>query len=174
MKLSDLAPIASLVSAVAVLISLIYLSLQLRQGQRNQRAAVNQTILDRHVRITEWLRLPPLAELHFRAVTGETDFSDAELSLMLGFVQALGAQGLDAWVQRRSNLIDEPTFAMAMGSMRLLLSIPAYRAIWPLANRIHGDDFGRFTQTEILSGPLLEPAHHQERYRENLRAVLGG
>jgi hypothetical protein len=129
MKLADLAPIASLVSAVAVLISLIYLSLQVRQAERNQRAAVNQAILDRHIRYTEWLRMPPLAALHLRAVAGEVDFDDAEVAQILGFVQALSAQALDAWVQRRSRLIDEPTFAMVMGAVRLLLSIPAYRAI---------------------------------------------
>src|ERR1700761_9574708 len=141
MTLSDLAPIASAISAAAVLVSVIYLSMQVRQAERNQRAAVNQGILDRHIRITEWLRQPPLDDIHLRAVRGETKFTDIQLSTMPGFVQPLGAQGLDAWVQRRSNLIDEPTFAMAMGAVRLLLSIPAYRAIWPLANRVHGEEF---------------------------------
>ena len=40
MTLSDLASIGSLVSAAAVLVSLIYLGLQVNQAARNQRAAM--------------------------------------------------------------------------------------------------------------------------------------
>src|SRR5579862_4809924 len=42
MTLADLASIGSLISGVAVLISLIYLALQVRQAEKNQRALMNQ------------------------------------------------------------------------------------------------------------------------------------
>ena len=42
MKLSDLASIGSLISSAAVLISLVYLALQIRQAERNQRALIHQ------------------------------------------------------------------------------------------------------------------------------------
>jgi hypothetical protein len=40
MSLTDLASIGSLVSGVAVLVSLIYLSLQVKQAERNQQASI--------------------------------------------------------------------------------------------------------------------------------------
>ena len=40
MSLTDLASLGSLVSAIAVLISLIYLSLQVKQAERNQQASI--------------------------------------------------------------------------------------------------------------------------------------
>ena len=43
MSLSDLASIGSLVSGVAVLGSLIYLALQVRQTDRNQQAAIRHS-----------------------------------------------------------------------------------------------------------------------------------
>ncbi len=42
MNLSDWASIASLANSIAVLISLIYLALQVRQAERNQQASIRQ------------------------------------------------------------------------------------------------------------------------------------
>jgi len=42
MSLSDLASLGSFVSGVAVLISLIYLALQVRQAEKNQRSLMQQ------------------------------------------------------------------------------------------------------------------------------------
>ncbi|HEX3432128.1 MAG TPA: hypothetical protein VHT03_14710 [Rhizomicrobium sp.] len=42
MSLSDLASLGSFVSAFAVLASLVYLALQVRQAEKNQRAILNQ------------------------------------------------------------------------------------------------------------------------------------
>ena len=42
MSLSDLASVGSFVSGIAVLVSLIYLALQVRQAEKNQRALIHQ------------------------------------------------------------------------------------------------------------------------------------
>jgi hypothetical protein len=47
MTFSDPASVGSFVSALAVLISLIYLALQVRQAERNQRALMQQGRADR-------------------------------------------------------------------------------------------------------------------------------
>jgi hypothetical protein len=51
MLLSDLASIGNLVSGLAVLASLVYLSLQLRQTDRNQKALMNQGTVTRNTDI---------------------------------------------------------------------------------------------------------------------------
>jgi hypothetical protein len=52
MKLSDLASIGSLISSAAVLISLVYLALQIRQAERNQRALIHQGRASRMIALT--------------------------------------------------------------------------------------------------------------------------
>lgn len=42
MTLSDLASLGSFISGIAVLVSLIYLALQVRQAEKNQRAIIHQ------------------------------------------------------------------------------------------------------------------------------------
>ena len=49
MDVTDIASIGSLISGLAVLISLVYLSLQVRQAELNQRAVVNQGLIGRMV-----------------------------------------------------------------------------------------------------------------------------
>jgi hypothetical protein len=42
MTLADLSTIAGLISSLAVLVSLIYLAIQVRQAERNQQASIRQ------------------------------------------------------------------------------------------------------------------------------------
>lgn len=47
MSLSDLASLGSFVSGFAVLVSLVYLALQVRQAEKNQRAVLNHGYITR-------------------------------------------------------------------------------------------------------------------------------
>ena len=71
MSLSDLASIASLVSTFAVLISLIYLGLQVRQAEKNQQAAIRQGRATRAVDIILAAGDPALAEALPKGTAGE-------------------------------------------------------------------------------------------------------
>jgi len=55
MSLSDLASLGSFVSGLAVLISLIYLAIQVQQAEQNQKAQIQQ---GRAARLVD-LQLPP-------------------------------------------------------------------------------------------------------------------
>src|SRR5689334_6518225 len=68
MTLSDLAAVGSLVSGVAVLVSLVYLALQVRQSERNQRAVLNQGYITRVTEYLRWYAESPLNELRARVV----------------------------------------------------------------------------------------------------------
>ena len=79
MTLSDLASIGSLISGVAVLISLIYLALQVRQSDRNQRTLLQQTASTRNAQGSARLTEPHLAELYAKAVHNDTNFTTAQV-----------------------------------------------------------------------------------------------
>ncbi len=58
MTLSDIASIGSLISGVAVLVSLAYLALQVRQTERNQRASIHQGASERSANLVLALSSP--------------------------------------------------------------------------------------------------------------------
>ena len=63
MTLTDLASWGSLLSSIAVLISLIFVGLQIRQANRNQRSAMQQGRSDRNVKLLSRLTDPKLSEM---------------------------------------------------------------------------------------------------------------
>ena len=78
MSLSDLASIGSLVSDMAVLISLIYLALQVRQAERNQRAIVQQARISRSSDQLMGLADPVLTRAWLQGLKGAADLSEEE------------------------------------------------------------------------------------------------
>ena len=76
MSLMDLASIGSFMSGVAVVVSLVYLALQVRQAQKNQRALMQQgraaRICDLLLRLSE----PSMASTYRKALRGEEISAD--------------------------------------------------------------------------------------------------
>jgi hypothetical protein len=171
MSLSNLASIGALVSGVGVLISLIYLALQVRQAERNQRAAVNQGLLSRYIDIYQTLIEPPLADLFFRGVSGRDDFTDDEVLQLTHLVSKLALHAMDAHLQRRSRLIDDLSFQAAIRPVRILFCYPAFRALWPMSRQTVPREFGEFFEREILSVPLREATPLADQFRANLTAL---
>src|SRR5579859_3500965 len=110
MTLSNLASIGSLVSGVAVLISLIYLAQQIRQSAQNQRAAVHQgrsvAISDLLIRIAE----PSLARTFSRAALGDREIPVEEFYQYLNLLGALLIGWEDHFAQHQSDMLSDDRF----------------------------------------------------------------
>src|SRR5215469_18244185 len=130
MTLSDLASIGSLVSGMAVLMSLVYLSLQNRQLVTNQRALMNQGVVNRSSDTFKWLAEPHMSDLISRMIDGETGFTGTELTQIRMRLRNTMVSVRDTYVQHKSGLVDEITFESALGSVRSLLAQPVIRALW--------------------------------------------
>ena len=63
MSLSDLSSLGSFISGVAVLVSLVYLAIQFRQAEKNQRAVLNQGYITRVADYLRWNAESPISEL---------------------------------------------------------------------------------------------------------------
>ena len=89
MTLSDLASIGSLVSAAAVLVSLIYLGLQVSQTARNQRAAmVNGTSARTSDQLLRVIQLHN-ADLWARLITSDETYTTTEIVKLMNILTAL-------------------------------------------------------------------------------------
>jgi len=68
----SLAELASLASSVAVVVSLVFLGLQIRQSNRNQRSLMQQGRSARNVELLSRLSDPRVSDVISRAANGET------------------------------------------------------------------------------------------------------
>src|SRR5215469_1826562 len=99
MSLSDLASLGSFVSGIAVLVSLIYVAVQLRQAAKHQRALMHQGYAARVSENLHWLAEPVNAGLRARVIAGETEFTPEELYRLRMFCRVGILNAQDAYLQ---------------------------------------------------------------------------
>src|ERR1700691_5983351 len=107
MSLSDLASLGSFVSGIAVLISLVYLSLQVRQSDKNQRALMNQGYITRTTSILTHYSQGAVNDERWRVIAGETKFSAEELNRLAMTLRIALLNFQDVHTQFHAGLIDK-------------------------------------------------------------------
>jgi hypothetical protein len=175
MTLSDLASIGSLVSGIAVLVSLVYLAIQVRQAEKNQRAALNQGYITRVADYLRWYADSPINELRARVIAGDTAFTAEELlRLQLAFrVTLLSAQ--DAYLQHKAGLLDEMTLDNSMRNVRNgWLNQPVYRALWQQQAPNVAPEFADVIETVLRETPVTKPTDIVSRFQADLAKIATG
>ena len=130
MSLSDLASLGSFVSGAAVLVSLIYLSIQVRQTEKNQRALINESYVTRVSENIRWWSEPANRHLQAKVAAGETAFTTDEIMLLGTFFRLAVLSTQAVFQQNAAGLIDKYSYDSAMLSFKGWLSQPVYRALW--------------------------------------------
>src|SRR5690242_3748 len=105
MTLSDLANIGNLVSSVAVLASVIYLALQVRQTTRNQRSLMDH---GRSEAVSEWLRFiasSDVSPLMLRGNANDPSLTAEERQRYLWCVYPLFLHYEDSFYQFREGML---------------------------------------------------------------------
>jgi hypothetical protein len=172
MSLSDLASLGSFVSGVAVLVSLVYLALQIRQTEKNQRALMNQGVVTRAVEALTWMAQPDITDLIIKVRSGEREYTTQELTKLGLVLRAMLLTGQDAYIQRRSGLTDQVTFDATMGGVKFWLALPASRALWKFDRVTYAPEWMSYVDKLMAETPLAKPADISVAFKANLAEVL--
>jgi hypothetical protein len=156
MSLSDLASIGSFVSGVAVLISLVYLALQVRQAERNQRAILQQGRAARASDLTLRMATDDLSRV-FAKVSFETDdISPQQLVQWLLIFRANMLGFEDTFFQHKHKVLDDDAYDSTVASFHLYLTLPVWRASWRRTRSQYDRSFAAFVDRlvdDIAVGP---------------------
>ena len=156
MSLSDWASLGSLVSSIAVLISLIYLALQVRQAERNQQASIRQGRATRVVDIILAAGEPSCAEALPKGTAGAADITPAEFGQFTAIYGAFLASAEDTYLQHNEGLLSEAVFASFAESWRQTLAQPGVRALWKLRRHAFEAGFAAFIDGLMVDAPAAE------------------
>ena len=107
MSLSDLSSLGSFVSGIAVLVSLIYLSFQIRQNTLHQRATMQQGRAAREVDIILRTAEPALADVMMRGRMGDASLAPAELEQFLRVATAMFLNFEDGFLQAKAGMLEQ-------------------------------------------------------------------
>jgi len=172
MTLSDLAAIGSLVSGLAVLVSLVYLSLQVRQTERNQRALMNQGVINRISENLRWSTEPHMVELLVSVEAGKTQFTAEELLKLRFRLRNMLFHTQDVYVQHNGGLLDQITLDNSLIGIRSILVVPVYRALWKLHREAYTPEWIAYIDKLIEETPLAKPTDAVAQFNATLAEVM--
>ena len=173
MSLSDLAAIGSFVSGIAVLVSLVYLAVQVGQAERNQRALMQQTRADRVCEVQLRLATSDLASVFGRATAGE-DVTIDELRQFRHAFRAQLASTEDSFFQHRQRLLAEDTFEGVTLSVASLMARPGSRAMWTLIRPLYGAAFRAYVDSIVADARSHAPDDELTAWKAALGAEQAG
>jgi len=170
MALADLAAVGSCVSGVAVVVTLGFLLLQLRQANRNQRAAMQQ---GRSARMFAWIMRvsePEMSALTARLFDGETELTSTE-------AQSFGSSAIglfwhieDSFLQHRGGTLDELSWATDQSILRSFLRIPAFRVAWTFNRTLFSGPYRAYVDGLIEEIPPRATFNMGEIFTQRLKA----
>lgn len=173
MTLSDIANIGTLASAVAVLVSLVYLTIQVRQTERNQRAIINQAIATRGAENLRWSGGELPADLRTRVTSGDLEFSAREIMQLMFMLRGAVVINQDVRSQLRVGLADELTLATTLGALRAHLARPAFRAVWRMIRGEFIAETVAFVDRIAAETPLITRTDLVAQFQSELAQLAG-
>lgn len=133
MSLSDLAAIGSFVSGIAVVVSFVFLALQIRQSNRNQKSLMQQGRTSRTVEILLHAADPFMSETLLLANENVAAVDPKRIWAVYGLVAAVFWTYEDSYLQFKRGMLDEESWLSDAATIKRLLANPAYRVVWKMA-----------------------------------------
>jgi hypothetical protein len=173
MSLSDLAAIGSFLSGIAVVISFVFLTLQMRQSAQNQRA----TIHNERTALVQELNLAAsvggAAEIVVRGNAVDETLTDAERWQFL--ITVLSALWIfeEVYYQHKDGMLDDSRWDQNVRRLSFFLQIPGWRAAWHVYKAMFKPDFSGWFDSMLETTPLLaDPGAHLATWAEFGRREL--
>jgi len=150
--------VAETLSSVAILITLVYLVVEIQQNAEATQADTRQAILDSDQQYLElFIDSPELNILQFKA-----DLSDEE-RIRLSYVLITFVRMRESnWLQYENGTLDDVTWQAYRLSLSTQLSTPQSRAWWQNfpVERIFNSDFISLVNELLANQPLFDRAPH--------------
>ncbi len=156
MSLSDLASLGSFISGFAVLTSLVYLALQIRQAERNQQISIRHSRVSRTVELHLALADPAVAGAWLHGTVSPEEITKTELSQFINLCRALFFHFEDSYYQREEGLLNDAAFETVVAGARLITRTPGVRAAWKIARPNFAGRFLAFMD-EVVARSAVEP-----------------
>jgi hypothetical protein len=152
MTLENLGNIGEFVGAIAVILSLVYLGVQIRQNTRTVRASTYQDIVRLVQEIDLLLASDP--ELNRIWVAGRRDpakLDDDEQRRFSTLIVIFYRNLENAYYQRQNKLIDERIYRAWVGYSLRLSSQPGMLQWWHWHRGLLSEEFQRFVERELAA-----------------------
>lgn len=166
MSIEDIGSVANLLAAMGVLLTLIYLARQVRQGNLLARAQVRQRMADQaHNELYEWKHDPALRACFIKKEPLTPDEQELVHYFLLAAMRAREWE----WFQYMDGVISRDVYEAYHGVIALHLGIPRTRGWWQTVGRIGFDARFAAVVDELLARQPLTDYFEQIRAYDRVR-----
>lgn len=153
MTLEDAANLAEIIGVVVVVVTLIYLAVQVRQGTAILRSEARQAQVSNDQNgVFRFLEFPELGRLFSQAAT-PTSAEKTQLAFwIIGQMRAREHE----FLQHRSGAMDDETFLAYRGVIHFLLGTRRARELWGLCRGYFDPDFAEMVDGMIDGTPEID------------------
>ena len=175
MTLSDLASLGSFVSGVAVLVSLLYLALQMRQARQHTAAQISQARVHSGMQLNEqYVADPAFADLFMRGIRGDRDLTDGDWFRLHFLFSSAFMLFEDDFRQYKAGLISAERHSGAVKRLSRGFQNPGYRAAWTVQREGFEPDFQAHMDSIAKQARELGPIYMPGAYQAALAAEIEG
>ena len=142
MTLTDLANISDAIGGIAVVVTLIYLAIQIKQNTRMMRASAHHAA--NHLAVDINLALgtdPQLAEVLLRGSKDRSELSPSQGLMFHLMMRSIFSGAEDFYIQTREGLLDRGMWESRKHSMHQYLLQPGIDAWWSQNQALFSKDF---------------------------------
>jgi hypothetical protein len=174
MTLEQVSYLSQTVAAAAVVISIVYLAIQVRQAERNQRALMQQARTERGMALAASMEAPHFAAIWVKVTSDNPDLSAVEVSILTTFLRRWALNVLDAQASHAVSLLSDEAFERTCAAARWGFALPLARAVWTatVSATFNSSDATIFEVLAIDGVPLSTGMDQAARTRTAREALL--
>jgi hypothetical protein len=158
MTLQDLAAIGDAVGGVAVIVTLVYLAIQIRQSTAIERAAGQRDLLSQ---LRSWVELtagdPALFDVLRRGTRDWTSLAPPEQEQFHAWALSLLLLAEQALYMRNDRFVNEGSFRGIEQAALSIVATPGGRAWWGVVRSLLGNDIARHVDGALESRSAEAP-----------------
>jgi hypothetical protein len=139
--------IGEIVGAIAVVVSLVYLAIQIRGQNRESRLAAMHEIAVAYRESNIPFADANLADILVRAHHDTTQLTEAEILQLIVSVQGVFRVWEEAYYQNKAGRLDEHLWAAILREYSSYLSAAGFDFVWQLRKDGHNDEFRLFVDS---------------------------
>jgi hypothetical protein len=172
MTLEDIYFISQIIAAIAIVASLIFVGLQIRQSDRIQRAVMHQARADRIIGVFRNAAEPHMLAASAKATQAPETMSVEEILSLRAGIMALVLNLEDQLWQHKQGLLDEQSVQRTKHAGARMMATPAMRAMWQLMRPgLFPEQVETFEREIVNTAPVTPDADVRQLWLEALADV---
>jgi hypothetical protein len=166
MSIQEWGAISEMVGAIAIVVSLIYVGVQIRQNTQATRVRASQAFVESHCgAITQITRHPAFWDVYWRGLSGLSNLQGGEIAAFGAWTGHLLRTWESFYFQTKAGAFEDQIWFGWNHQYRDLFAYPGIQEEWTIRRHCFSDEFREFVERELIgkaSHPLYtidEGAH---------------